>query len=474
MLALLSCVLAFFGELAAAASPITHVVIVLQENRTFENIFHAYPGAASVNAGLDHLGNPVPLVEVPLMTPWDPAHSYAKWVQEYDAGKMDGFDLSTTDFGPAPPVDFAYAYARRSDVQPYWDLAAEGAMADEFFADHRSQSFAGHQFPIAGASGPIDAADPEYYAAGNPTGGQTCDKPGTGAAINLQTGALDKKYTSCFDYQTLADLLTAKKKTWAFYIDAASATTSYVSSFAIIKHIRNDATQWSNVRSPATTVIDDAKANKLPNVSWVVGSFANSDHPGQTVPSSNGPNWVASVFNAIGESPSWSSTVIILTYDDWGGWFDEVKPPAQFNAFEPGFRVPFVAVSPYAKRGYVSHERPLHGERPALRRDAVRPRVARHVRRALRRPRRHLRRDAATAAVRAGQAGRRRLTAGGDGARFRSTGARPGLARRGRYWRSPNSEPRTLPMLLVPPACGWPSEAGGWYVIDCKPIRPGP
>jgi phospholipase C len=65
---------------------------------------------------------------------------------------------------------------------------------------------------------------------------------------------------------------------------------------------------------------------------------------------------VASVFNAIGQSPSWNSTVVILTYDDWGGWFDEVKPPVQFNAFEPGFRIPFVAVSPYAKRGYVSHQ----------------------------------------------------------------------------------------------------------------------
>jgi phospholipase C len=356
VLALISTLMALFATLAAATSPITHVVIVLQENRTFENIFHAYPGAATVNSGIDHLGDTVPLIEVPLMTPWDPAHSYTNWVGEYDAGKMDGFDLSTTDFGTSPPPDFAYAYARRADVQPYWDLAAEGALADEFFADHRSQSFAGHQFPIAGASGPIDAADPDYYASGNPSGGQTCDKPGTGTAINLQTGKEDKKYTSCFDYKTLADLLTAKKKSWAFYIDAASATSSYVSSFAVIKHIRSDATAWSNVRSPATSIYADAKANKLPSVSWVIGAFANSDHPGQTVPSSNGPNWVASVFNAIGESPSWGSTVVILTYDDWGGWFDEVKPPVQFNAFEPGFRVPFVAVSPYAKRGYVSHD----------------------------------------------------------------------------------------------------------------------
>jgi phospholipase C len=340
----------------ARGSPIQHVVIVLQENRTFENIFHGFPGAHTVDFGYDHNGNKVVLAAVHLMTPYDPAHTLASWLGEYDKGAMNGFDAEKLDYGSVAPADFAYAYAMQSDVRPYWDLAKEGSLADAFFADHRSASFAGHQFPIAGASGPVSPSLPDYYASGNPSGGETCDDPGTGKAINLKTGSEDETYSSCFDYQTIADLLTAKGKTWRFYIGAGAATARYVSSFAVIKHIRQDPSQWSNVVSPATKVLSDAAAGTLADVSWVVGSFVNSDHAGQTVPSSNGPNWVASVFNGIGNSRSWGSTLIILTYDDWGGWYDEMAPRQQFSAFEPGFRVPFVAVSPYSRRGYVSHQ----------------------------------------------------------------------------------------------------------------------
>jgi phospholipase C len=337
-----------------APSPIRHVVIILQENRTFENIFHGYPGAHTVDAGKTSSGGTVALQPAHLMTPWDPAHRYATWLNQYNNGAMDGFDRETVDYGTGAPPDFVFSYALRSDVQPYWDMAAEGALADAFFADHRSASFAGHQFPIAGASGPISASEPDYYAADNPKGGQTCDTPGAGPAVNLTTGAEDEKYTSCLDYRTIADLLTAKGATWRFYIDATSATSKYVSSFAVIKHIRDNPAQWKNVVSPAVTVLADAQNGSLASVSYVVGAFANSDHAGQMVPSSNGPSWVATVVNAIGQSPSWGSTAVFLTYDDWGGWYDEQPPPTTFNAFEPGFRLPFVVVSPYARRG-VSH-----------------------------------------------------------------------------------------------------------------------
>ena len=133
-----------FGRAAAAQSPIKHVVIVLQENRTFENIFHAYPGAHTVDEGKASGGRRIPLQAVHLMTEWDPKHRYADWLRQYDGGAMDGFDLDTLDFGNGAPPHFAYSYARRSDVQPYWDMAKSGALADQFFADHRSQSFAGH------------------------------------------------------------------------------------------------------------------------------------------------------------------------------------------------------------------------------------------------------------------------------------------------------------------------------------------
>ncbi|MBV8491337.1 MAG: hypothetical protein JO199_12475, partial [Candidatus Eremiobacteraeota bacterium] len=79
-------------------------------------------------------------------------------------------------------------------------------------------------------------------------------------------------------------------------------------------------------------------------------------HDGQSVPSSNGPNWVTSVVNAIGQGPDWGSTAIFITWDDWGGWYDHVAPPTQFDAFEPGFRVPIIVLSPYVSRGVVNHD----------------------------------------------------------------------------------------------------------------------
>lgn len=335
-------------------TPIQHVVIVLQENRTLENIFHGFPGAHTVNSGLDHNGNSVPLVQRNFMEPWDPAHHYSDWNTEYNSGGMNGFDLDGIDFGSGQPTNFAYTYAVQSQVQPYWDMATQGVLADNFFVDHRSESFSGHLYPIAGASGPISPNQPNYYASEDPSGG-TCTHQGSAAAVNIVTGAEDGTFTSCFDFQTMADLLVAKGKTWRYYIDSASKDTSYVSAYATIKHIRNSPSQWANVVSPATQIFTDAANNSLANVSWVIGTFQDSDHSGQNVPSTNGPNWVASVMNAVGQSPSWGSTVVILTYDDWGGWYDEAAPPATFNQFDPGFRVPFVAVSPYAKRGYVSH-----------------------------------------------------------------------------------------------------------------------
>ena len=86
-------------------------------------------------------------------------------------------------------------------------------------------------------------------------------------------------------------------------------------------------------------------------MTWIIPAFNNSDHPGAPP---YGPDWVASVVNAIGQSPFWNSTAIFITWDDWGGWYDHVPPP-QIDIMGLGFRVPVIVVSPYAKRGYVSH-----------------------------------------------------------------------------------------------------------------------
>ena len=103
---------------------------------------------------------------------------------------------------------------------------------------------------------------------------------------------------------------------------------------------------------PQTKVLTDIADGQLAQVSWVMPDGADSDHPRGN--KGTGPAWVASVVNAIGNSPYWSNTAIIITWDDWGGWYDHV-PPTIYNSYEYGFRVPLIIVSPYSKQGYVSH-----------------------------------------------------------------------------------------------------------------------
>ena len=124
------------------------------------------------------------------------------------------------------------------------------------------------------------------------------------------------------------------------------------SAFEGIKYVRYGSDWNTNIITPQTTILTDPGDNQLAAVSWVTPSVQDSDHPSSR--SDMGPSWVASVVNAIGESPYWDSTAIIVLWDDWGGWFDPVQPVYEdYDGL--GFRVPLLMVSPYAKRGYVTH-----------------------------------------------------------------------------------------------------------------------
>ncbi|MBV8283615.1 MAG: hypothetical protein JO175_03140 [Candidatus Eremiobacteraeota bacterium] len=337
------------------SSPIKHVVIILQENRSTDDLFHGYPGLNYATTGQDHNGNPVALQAVPLMNAWDPAHHYADWNTEYNGGAMNGFDLDKLDYGSGAPADFAYDYAQQSDVQPYWNLAQLGVVTDDSFVDHRSESYSGHLYPIASASGPVSPSQPNIYFSEDPSGTAYCGSPSTAKTVNIQTGIESGTASTCMNIQTMADLLNAKGVSWKYYV-ASADKDAYVSAYSQIQQIYGSSYWTNNVITPETTVLSDAQAGTLPAVSWVIGTFANSDHDGQNVPSSNGPNWVTSVANAIGQGPDWNSTAIFITWDDWGGWYDHVKPPVQFDAFEPGFRVPIIVLSPYVARGTVNHD----------------------------------------------------------------------------------------------------------------------
>jgi phospholipase C len=328
---------------SASSSPIKHVVVIMQENRTFDNFFHGFPGADSAQTGMNK-GTVVTLSPVPLAETYDLDHTHPGWWNAWDNGLMDGFAETQTN----PPLA-AYSYVPSTQIQPYWTLATQYTLADRMFQSNTGTSFTAHQYMIAAQSGGVDE-DPSPSTA--PWG---CDAPpGTTAQIVGPNGTDLPGVFPCFDYQTMADLLDAKGITWRYYAPANGPPTNSTSSaYEAIRHIFYGNEWNSNDISPQTRVLVDIARGDMAQVTWIVPDWLHSDHPGNN--SDEGPDWVASIVNAIGASPFWNSTAIFIMWDDWGGWYDHVVPQSIDN-MGPGFRVPLIVVSPYAKHGYVSHQ----------------------------------------------------------------------------------------------------------------------
>jgi len=338
---------------SSAASPIKHVIVIVQENRSFDNLFYGFPGADTATVGLMHDGTQVPLVPVPLEASADIGHFHYSFNVAFDGGKMDGFDLeqgyalSNGSYAVVPQEpQYPYAYVPREEVGPYLDLATRFTLADRMFASNSGPSFPAHQYLIAGQSSDVDEV-PSL----SPWG---CDSPALSVAPQIGPDGRDTTGVfPCFDYTTLGDLITGAHRSWRAYAPPllSAAGSTYASPFDAISHVRNGA-QWANVVSPQTKILTDIASGSLADLTYVTPSFADSDHP--LGASSRGPSWVASIVNAVGASSFWKSTAILITWDDWGGWYDHVAPP-QLDEMGLGFRVPLIVVSPYAKRGYVSH-----------------------------------------------------------------------------------------------------------------------
>lgn len=330
-----------FGEEAVpATSPIQHVVVIMQENRTFDNLFNGFPGADSAQSGMSQ-GTPVQLTAVPLAESTDLDHAHRAWWRAWDHGKMDGFADST-----AQDPMYAYSYVRPRDIAAYWNLARTYTLSDRMFQSNTGPSFPAHQYMIAGQSGGAAEAP-----SASPWG---CDAPAgtTVPLVGPEGGDLPGPFP-CFDYQTIGDVLDQAGISWRYYSPTALNDRSAYTGFEAIRHIFYGQDWDSNVISPQTTVLTNIAEGHLAHVTWVVPDLAHSDHPGNN--SSEGPDWVASIVNAIGASRFWNSTAIFITWDDWGGWYDHVAPN-QLDNMGPGFRVPLIVVSPYAKHGYVSHQ----------------------------------------------------------------------------------------------------------------------
>jgi len=321
--------------------PIKHVVIIVRENRSYDNLFGLYPGGDGTKYA--RIGKKrIKMPRTPDFVKSDLAAGSFNTELAINNGKMnmfykirgaiqDGKDIADTQYGAGEMAD-------------YWDYARHFSLADRFFSTIASQSFANHLVLVAGQNvgGVID----------NPTNGQKkveswgCDSPASEIVETYSNYRMSFK-RPCFNSETLADEADAAGVSWKYYAPQPGQQGYVWSTMDAIKHIR-DTAQWGAHVVPYTDFDQDISSGSLPALSWLTTAPMYSDHPGDS--ECMGENWTVQQINAIMQSPLWSSTVIVLTWDDYGGFYDHVAPPRE-NLHMLGPRVPALVISPYTKRG---------------------------------------------------------------------------------------------------------------------------
>jgi phospholipase C len=334
----------------AAKTPIQHVVFVVQENRSFNNLFMGYPGATTAKYGYDEKRRKIALHSQGLATTWDIQHGAPDFFAACDGQgslpgtdcKMDGWNEEKA--GDGQPKNFAYAYVPRNEIEPYWTIAHRYVLADTMFASNLDGSFIAHQYVVAAYASHAVDFPPSWWGC---EGGKTDTVP-----TLTEQRTYGHSIAACFDNPTIASEADDAGVSWRFYAGGIYDDGGLWSSYQADRKIFHGPDWSADVISPPAQFLTDIRSGKLANVTWIAPIWATSDHPGLS--NSKGPVWVASIVNAIGKSKFWKSTAIFIIWDDWGGWFDPVKPVYEdYDGL--GFRVPMLIVSPYAKQGSVTH-----------------------------------------------------------------------------------------------------------------------
>jgi phospholipase C len=332
--------------------PIKHVVFIIKENRSFDHMFGLFPGVNSVRVANDH-GVMRPMTKAEDQRAHDLTHCYACAVAAIDAGRMDGFNQSVWD------DKYAFTQFRPNQLPNYWHWAQQNVLMDNFFASATGPSFPNHLYSIAAQSGgaldnPVQ--DPGLLQQRLRNGfakSWGCDivQPGAYVEILDPEGKLIK-VDPCFDFTTEGDLLRKAGIPWAYYA-ATNRQLGYIwSAYSAIDRYRNDPELWNRYIRGVDDVVRDIEQDRLPPVTWVTPRFQLSEHPEYNF--CYGENWTTKVIDAIMNSPMWKDTAIFVTWDDYGGFYDHVKP-IEVDPFGLGIRVPMLIISPYAKQGFVDH-----------------------------------------------------------------------------------------------------------------------
>jgi phospholipase C len=363
---------------------IRHVVIIMQENRSFDSYFGTYPGADGIPGLAGHPGT-APCISDPrrhrCIHPYRDRHDlnyggphgHGNAVRDIGGGKMDGF-IAQAEQGKATTCKAhpEYPYCSRNPKRPdvmgyhdwreipnYWDYASAFVLQDHMFESDSSWSLPEHLYLVSGWSARCTKkADPMscHSAVENPVsppggpGNTTGKKP-------------DYAWTD------LTYLLHKYKVSWRYYVDKG-AQPDCPNSAMFCAPVPQNARRpgiWNPLRWFDTVRQDQQlgdiaglngffnalKRNRLAAVSWIVPADKVSDHPPALI--TKGQAYVTGLINSIMRSKAWPSTAIFLCWDDWGGFYDHVKPPVVDDQGY-GLRVPALVISPYAKRGYVDHQ----------------------------------------------------------------------------------------------------------------------
>jgi len=343
---------------ATGAGKIKHIVYIVQENRSFNDLFNGYPGAYTVSKGMAGTKT-IDLTPAPLSEQYVIDHSHQAFVRAcHGTGtlrgtdcRMDGFDRE--EHGGGPGMYPEYVYVPHSDSKPYFDMAREGVLADHMFQSQLDESFVAHQYIIAAqAAWSVDLPEGAWGCGGG--------KQDYVDIITPQRTISKQTQPPCYDYQTLGDELDKAGLSWRFYASGYGSDSSdgggVWSSYQAVKHIYRGPDWKKDVISPNWKFITDVRAGTLADFTWITPVCDDSDHVNCS--GGYGPSWVSALVNAVGHSAFWDSTAIFIQWDDWGGLYDPVPPPPPYYRDSLGFRVPLIILSPYAKyakQGYVSH-----------------------------------------------------------------------------------------------------------------------
>ncbi len=329
------------------ATPIKHIVIIMQENHGFDNMFGTFPGLPSGFS--ENLSVCMPNPGGACIKPWDAdskqgtiqgtdiPHTRGAALKAYDGGKMDGFVKDM----PSGEKNYGMAYYTGKVIPYYWDYASYFTFNYNFFSSSMSYSLPNHLFAVAAQAGPyasscLTVCETEYNLT-FPQIGESLTNAG------IPWGYYQQNWNDAIDCPTTP-------YTRAF-INAHGHTGGFDglwSGLTDFTQVQMQATECKSLQN-LTDLKNAINNGNLPAVSWVEPAPAVSDHPGQSTWIA-GQKYVSSLINLIEHSSEWSSTVIYLTWDDWGGYYDGVIPN-QLDSAGDGFRVPLITISPYSTGG---------------------------------------------------------------------------------------------------------------------------